>query len=212
MFFLLMTAYALCAQSPLALAAEGEPMVSLHGGVPQGEAPVGLVVPAPAGTVLHLRIFLGIRNKAEAEKMSKDLHDVSSPMYHKWLGKQKWNELFAPLPSDYEAIASWLKSQGFTVNAIRHDRYDVEFTGTVAQADEAFRVQIMSMRDGKHYGILPDPMIPTRFQSVISDVIGFDNLGDVGPAAKLGGQIGFAPADFYNFYDEAALLNAGTRA
>ena len=157
-------------------------MVSLHpGGVPQGSWPAGLVVPAPADTVLALRIYLAIRNRAEAEKMSKDLHDGASPMYHKWLGKQKWNELFAPLPASYDAITSWLKSQGFTVNAIRHDRYDVEFTGTVAQADQAFHVQIKSMRDGKHYGILSDPMIPTRFQSVISDVIGFDNLGDVAP-------------------------------
>ena len=109
------------------------------------------------------------------------------------------------------------------MTAIRPNRRDVEFTGTVAQADQAFQVQIMSMSDGKHYGILSDPMIPTRFQGVILGVMGLDNLGGVSPASTVSpvwtlgnskspngtAYTAFAPADFYTFYDENALLKAG---
>lgn len=173
--------------------------------------------------LLHLRIYLNLRDKEGARKMGDDLHDASSPIYHKWINPKKFDELFGPLPASYDAISSWLKSQGFSVNAVRRDRRDVEFTGTVAQAEKAFHVRIMSTRDGKQYGILSDPMIPTRFQGVILGVMGLDNLGVVSPASTVSpvwtlgnskspngiAYTAFAPADFYAFYDENALLNAG---
>jgi subtilase family serine protease len=213
-FFLLVIVYALCVQSPLALSAESEPMVSLPGGVaPHASELLAAATPAHADMPIRLRIYLDLRNKEAARKMSDDLHNASSPIYHKWINPQKFDELFGPLPASYDAIAAWLKSQGFSVNAIRRDRRDVEFTGTVAQADQAFHVQIMSMRDGKQYGILSDPMISARFQGVILGVVGLDNLNSARGAATVttpnGNVTAFAPADFYTFYDENSLLNAG---
>jgi len=214
MFFLLMIVYSPCAWPALALAADSEPMVSLPGGVPpQASQLLAAATPAPAGMLLRLRIYLNLSNTQAARQMTDDLQNPSSPSYHKWLTPKQFDQMFGPLQASYDAIASWLTSQGFSVTATRHDRRDVEFTGTVAQADQAFQVQIMSMKDGKHYGILSDPMIPTRFQGVILGVMGLDNLGGVSPASTVttpkGNVTAFAPADFYTFYDENALLNAG---
>ena len=222
--FSLMLACALCARSPLVLAAESEPMVSLPGGVPpQASELLAGATPAKADMLLHIRIYLQLRDKQAAEKMNQDLHNGASPNYHKWLKTGQFDEMFGPLQASYDAISAWLTSQGFTVSAVRRDRRDVEFTGTVAQADQAFQVQIKSMGDGKHYGILSDPMIPTRFQGVILGVMGLDNLGGVSPASTASpvwtpsnsksshgiAYTAFTPADFYTFYDESALLSAG---
>lgn len=224
MFFLLMIVYSPCAWPALALAADSEPMASLPGGVPpQASQLLAAATPAPAGMLLRLRIYLNLSNTQAARQMTDDLQNPSSPNYHKWLKTGQFNQMFGPLQASYDAIASWLTSQGFTVTAIRPDRRDVEFSGTVAQADQAFQVQIMSMSDGKHYGILSDPMIPTRFQGVILGVMGLDNLSAVSPASTISpvwtfgnskspngiAYTAFAPADFYTFYDENALLNAG---
>ncbi|MGA7619787.1 protease pro-enzyme activation domain-containing protein [Candidatus Binatus sp.] len=224
MFFLLMIVYSPCAWPALALAADSEPMVSLPGGVPpQASQLLAAATPAPAGMPLRLRIYLNLSNPQAARQMIEDLQNPSSPNYHKWLKTGQFDQMFGPLQASYDAIASWLTSQGFSVTAVRHDRRDIEFTGTVAQADQAFQVQIMSMSDGKHYGILSDPMIPTRFQGVILGVMGLDNLGGVSPASTVSpvwtlgnsnspngtAYTAFAPADFYTFYDENALLKAG---
>jgi subtilase family serine protease len=159
--FLVMIAFAPCTRSLLALSAESEPMVLLPGGVPpQAPELLAAATPAKADELLHLRIYLDIRNKQGARKISQDLHDSSSAIYHRWINPKKFDEMFGPLQASYDQIASWLKSQGFSVNDIRHDRRDVEFTGTVAQADQAFHVQIMGLSDGKHYAIFSDPMIP----------------------------------------------------
>ncbi len=175
----------------LAFASESEPMVSLPGSVgPETPELLAAATPARPDMWLHLRIYLNIRNKEAARKMSDDLHNASSPMYRKWITPKQFDELFGPLPASYDAIASWLKSQGFSVTAVRRDRRDVEFTGTVAQADHAFRVQIMSLKDGKHYGILSDPKIPARFQGAILGVMGLDNLSQISPAAAVGAQTG----------------------
>ena len=224
MFFLLMIVYSPCAWPALALAADSEPMVSLPGGVPpQASQLLAAATPAPAGMPLRLRIYLNLSNPQAARQMIEDLQNPSSPIYHKWLTPKQFDQMFGPLQASYDAIASWLVSQGFSVTAVRRDRRDVEFTGTVAQADQAFQVQIMIMKDGKHYGILSDPMIPTRFQGVILGVMGLDNLNAASPASTISpvwtsanskspygiAITAFAPADFYTLYDENALLNAG---
>ncbi len=105
-------------------------MVSLPGGVAQ-HAPelLAAAIPARADMLLHLRIYLNLRDKEGARKMSDDLHDASSPIYRKWINPKKFDEMFGPLQASYDAIASWLKSQGFSVSATRRDRWDVEFTG-----------------------------------------------------------------------------------
>jgi len=137
--------------------------------------------PAQPDMVLHLSILLDIRNKQAAKQMTDDLQNPSSPIYHQWLNPQKFDEMFGPLQANYDAIAAWLTSQGFSVTAVRRDRRDIEFTGTVAQADQAFRVQIMNMSDGQHYLATSVPMIPARFQGVIFGILGLDNLATTKP-------------------------------
>jgi pro-kumamolisin-like protein len=207
---LLALAFAPCVWATLALSAENEPMVTLSGkGPPQSLDLPATTTPAPPDMVLHLRIYLDIRNKEAARKLTEDQQNASSPSYRKWLKTGQFDEMFGPLQSSYDAIAAWLTSQGFTVTAVRRDRRDIEFTGTVAQADQAFQVQIMNMSDGQHYRAISLPMIPARFQGVIFGILGLDNLLTTSPQTTIGGTTEFGPQDFYTFYDENALLAAG---
>jgi subtilase family serine protease len=181
-FILLAFAFAPCVSARLALAAENEPMVPLSGmSRPQSLELPATTTPAPPEMVLQLRILLDIRNKEAARKLGEDQHNASSPNYRKWLKTGQFDEMVGPLQSSYDAIAAWLTSQGFTVTAVRRDRRDVEFTGTVAQADQAFQVQIMNTSDGQHYIATSLPMIPARFQGVIFGILGLNNLLTTSP-------------------------------
>ncbi len=185
MFIVLMLAAAPCAQARRALCAENEPMVPLLGmSRPQSLELPATTTPAPPEMVLQLRILLDIRNKEAARKLAEDQHNASSPNYRKWLKTGQFDEMFGPLQSSYDAIAAWLTSQGFTVTAVRRDRRDVEFTGTVAQADQAFQVQIMNVSDGQHYTATSLPMIPARFQGVIFGILGLNNLLTTSPQSR----------------------------
>src|ERR1700674_1552523 len=69
MFLLLMIVYTPSTRSPLALAAESEPIVSLPGGVPpQAAELLAAATPARAEMLLHIRIYLQLRDKQAAEK------------------------------------------------------------------------------------------------------------------------------------------------
>ena len=215
-------ALALCVV--LGPSADAEQMVSLPGGVPpQASELLAGAGPASSDMVLQMRIYLRLRNVDAARQMAEDQHNAASSYYHKWLNPQSFDQMFGPLQTSYDAIATWLRSQSFGVSAVRRDRWDVEFIGTVAQADQAFHVEIKTMSDGKHYGILTDPMIPASLQGSILGVLGLDNLSGVSPASTVFpvwtsanskspngiSYTAFAPADFYTFYDENALLSAG---
>lgn len=185
-----------------------EPMTQLKGVVSPAASPADLTTSAPQTMVLQLRVYLALRNEQQAEQLDQELHDPNSPKYHEWLGDQQFEQLFGPTASNYSDVAAWLTSQAFTVTGTRTDRRDVEFTGTVAQADRAFDVRVLMSNDGARYGILSDPMIPARFQGVISNIAGLDNLSGASPAANVGGTTAFGPSDFGTFYNQTALLNS----
>lgn len=92
--------------SGLALSAESEPMVSLPGGVPpQAAELLAGATPAKADMLLHIRIYLQLRDKQAAEKMNEDLYNGASPNYHKWLNPQKFDEMlahFKPATTPYQ--------------------------------------------------------------------------------------------------------------
>ena len=185
MFIVLMLAAAPCAQARRALCAENEPMVPLF----RNE-------PAAVARATGYHHTSASRNGTSAENFTRHSQQGSSAeigrgpaqrfvsKLSQWLKTGQFDEMFGPLQSSYDAIASWLTSQGFTVTSVRRDRRDVEFTGTVAQADQAFQVQIMNVSDGQHYTATSLPMIPARFQGVIFGILGLNNLLTTSPQSR----------------------------
>ena len=160
-------------------------MVTFPGGVPPQASTLGLVASAKPDLVLNMRIIFDIRKKPEWQKWQEDFRDPKSPHYRKFLTTEEGRELRKPPASWFDQVGSWLTSQGFTITARFPDFMGLRFSGTVAQVDKAFRVEVMSTSDGKHYSILADPMMPARFQGIVIGILGLDNIGGVSPAAGL---------------------------
>jgi subtilase family serine protease len=177
---------------------------------------------APSGQMLSMRIDLKPSHRNELDALLAAQQDPKSPEYHQWLKTGEFDRRFGPDAASREAIAQWLKQQGFEV-AESSDIWTVRFSGTVAQAQHTFEVAIKSADGGKHFGNVGDPAVPTQFASAIAFVDGLDNLrawrtplhtvpgspadADSAPLVTYNNQSGFGPSDFYTFYDVNPLLN-----
>jgi len=52
----------------------------------------------------------------ELEKFIDELHDSSSPTFHRWLTAEEFGKRFGVAEQDRDTIKNWLQSHGFTIN------------------------------------------------------------------------------------------------
>jgi len=184
--------------------------------------------PAPGDQTLELSIALKPANGPAIEKLIASQQTPSSPDYHHWLKPGEFDRRFGPDATVRSAIVQWLTGSGFTIGQAKSNAWTIRFSGTVLQAEQAFGVEINSMDDGRYFANMTDPRIPAQFAGAIGFIDGLDNLrgwrdtmrvalgtpadesaASAVPQVILGGVKGFAPSDFYTFYDATPLLKAG---
>lgn len=153
-------------------------MVALSGSrVPEPERSLFVAPASPSFRFPQLEIIF--RPQPAFEKLLAEQQNPQSPLYQHAFSHQEVLDAFGPTSSQVSDIVAWLTSQGFQI--ISADRDSIRFKGTVAEAQQAFGVSIMTTADGHYYGNINDPKVPTRFATVIGDVVGFDSLVGVGP-------------------------------
>ncbi len=130
----------------------------------------------PTGSV-GFRVYLGWQNAAGAESLARAVSDPSSSSYGKYLTPAQFRQKFAPSQSDVQAVQSWLKSQGFSVDYTPANNHYVAAEGTVAQAQTAFGVQFGMYKVNGQSVRSPssDVSIPSSLSSIVSGVIGLDD-------------------------------------
>ena len=188
----------------------------------------GLVATGAAdpNQVLPLEIRLSLRHRIELDALIRALETSSSPRYHKWLSASDFSRRFGPRQSDFDAVCAWLRSNGFQILGGSKDEGAIRFRGPVAQIERSFKTQLFRFGDGAKFGNLAAPEIPTRFAGTIGAIVGLDNFAVLEPLVRPSGEHGsasvsplydgggslrdhFAPSDFYTFYDETPLSEAG---
>jgi len=156
----------------------GEDTAILTGNHPR-EAETASMGNADPNQPLSMEIHFAVRNEAELNQLLAEQQNPSSPNYRRWLATGEYDRRFGPRQSDIDAVADWLKSEGFTVESASDG--SIKFAGTVAQAQRTFSVRIARFGDGSAYANVSDPSIPARFAGVISNVSGLDNMTHVMP-------------------------------
>ena len=197
-------------------AAAGGPAKILDGNHPD-EAPdvVGAAAASPSQP-LAMRLTMAMRNRDDLARLLAAQQDPSSPEYHRWLTPDSFTARFGPTAADLARVSRWLKRKGFTVNSADASTREVAFTGTIAQAQNAFGVKISASTDGRLYSNLADPTVPAELASVVESIHGLDNLLHSAPmvhrvskpASIVNNSLpAFGPPDIYTFYNETPLLN-----
>jgi pseudomonalisin len=208
-----------------------EPMVALSGNHPDSD--LSGFARAARDRKLDLEIVFALTNPNALDGLLADQQDPASTRYHQWLTPDEFSTSFGPTQSNFQAVARWLESEGLAVASADIKDRAIRFTGTVAKVEQVFGTQVVASGDSLSYGNRLDPLIPARFEGVVARIEGLDNMTaamssisqapadfmelppetgshGAGPDVYIDGQGPFfGPSDFYTFYDEQPVLNAG---
>jgi hypothetical protein len=134
---------------PAALEAQTAPLQTLaHHVRPQvANHQTALLGAAPDDQVIHASIVLPLRNQPALTDLLVRLYDPKSTQYRQFLTVSQFTEQFGPTQSDFDAVVAFARSNGFTVDELPANRLIVPFSGTVAQVDAAFNLQVNLYQD-----------------------------------------------------------------
>ncbi len=189
---------------------------------------LGLAAPNRALTELSIRFNRTDTQQKALTQLLSDQQNPASPRYHRWLTPEQFGAQFGLAPSDLQKVSAWLTGQGFTVMQVARGSTFIRFSGTVAQAQNAFHTQLHRVSlDGEiHVTNLSSPVLPSAIAGVTSAITGLHDFqlkprhhayspqasdGAPNPAftSSVSGNHFIAPGDFYTIYDEGALLTSG---
>ena len=161
----------------MALAA-GRPPLSVPGqaisGTDQGAA--------PGDEDLSRMVLLLAPSVTQQQALAAELADLqnpSSPQYHRWLTPAAFADAYANSPADVAAVAGWLESERFRVAPLPAGRGWIEFSGTVAQAEEAFRTQIDLVASGNGSArpvVMGNISVPAALAPLVGGLVSLDGV------------------------------------
>ena len=129
-------------------------------------------------------ITLAFRRSTAQEAELKDLlaaqQDPASPLYHHWLTPETFAARFGVADSDIEAVESWLVSHGFRIERVARSRDRITFSGTAAQVQATFGVELHHYRaeGALHFAPASDLSVPANLAPVVGAVL---HLSDFRP-------------------------------
>src|SRR5664280_2057933 len=132
----------------------------------------------PRDRMLRLVFALKPPHLEEEEQFLNQLQDRNSPLFHKDLSEQEWNQRFAPSAQDEQAVAAWAQSQGLTITQRYPNRLLVDVEAPVAIIEKALDIAINRYQIGSasYYSNDRDPAIPAQLVGVVHSVLGLNNL------------------------------------
>ena len=94
---------------------------------------------------LNLSIGLPLRNETALNNLLTQLYDPASPNYRHYLTPQQFTEQFAPSVADYQTVANFFSTNGFTV--LQHpDRMVLDASGSAASVEHVFHLTMRTYR------------------------------------------------------------------
>jgi kumamolisin len=131
-----------------------------------------------ANQKIALAIGLNLRNADNLTSYLQQISSPSSPLYRHYLNPASFAALYGPLPQSETAVVNYLRSQGFTITGTYANHLLVDAVGTVAQAEQAFQVQINNYRTASGNSVFANasaPSLPVSIAPLISSVSGLDD-------------------------------------
>lgn len=123
------------------------------------------------------RVYLGWNDESAVQSLAQAVSDPSSSSYRQYLTPSQFRQRFAPSQAQVNAVQSWLKSQGFTVEYTPQNNHYVSAEGTVAQAAAAFGTSFGTYRvDGLTLRSPESALsVPSSLAGTVEGVVGLDD-------------------------------------
>lgn len=127
---------------------------------------------------INVSLWLKPRNRAAMDALAQELYDPSSPNYRHWLKRQEFAERFAPTAAQAQVVREFLQSRQLTVSRVGPNNFYVRASGTIAQIEQAFAVQIDNYTIGGRTvrANSADPYVEDPAAALIQAVSGLDGV------------------------------------
>jgi len=137
--FLLIAALAALLASAEPVSAQQRQALQTRATAPLGAQAIGRL---PGSQILQLAISLPLRNQTKLDALLKEIHDPTSPNYHRYLSSSQFTEQFGPTQGQYQQVIAYVKAHGFTVTHTSASRQLLNVTGPVSAVEQAFQVNM----------------------------------------------------------------------
>jgi len=155
---------------------------TVPGNFAQGRAESGTSGAATASVRLERMLLLLQGPGSQQTKLDTLLNaqqTVGNAQYHAWLTAAEFGQQFGPSAGDTAAVVGWLKAQGFRVAALPAGRQWIEFSGTLAQTEQAFGVRVTAV--GARYQMTGQAQLPAGIAAQVAGLVSLD--GELAAAA-----------------------------
>jgi kumamolisin len=152
-------------------------MVKVPGNLPPLLKTSHVVSAVDGNTPLEIAIGLHLRNADGLAHYAEEISRADNGM-KRTLSPQQIMEAYAPLPASQQAVTDYMQRNGFQTTKTFKNHMIIGFKGTVAQAEQAFNVQIdnyQSANGQTFYGPSTDPSIPASIVPFVESITGLDN-------------------------------------
>ena len=176
-------------------------------------------------------VTLVVRHKPGSPPVPDHQHWQNSPLgQRRFLSPEQYAEVYGASQTDLDAVTSFVASHGLTVLNSHAGRRTVSISGTTAQMNAAFGIQLNRYESPRpkhkrrgnastaekspsthiHHGYDGPVHIPSQLASIVTAVIGFDNRALGGPGGSSGDPAKSNPlsvpkvAGLYNFPNPGA--------
>jgi subtilase family serine protease len=156
---------------------------------PLWATPSSRVATPAAGSSVTFRVYLKTRDEAGAEALAQSVTDPTSASYAHYLSTAQVKARFAPTQTQVDSVRSWLNSSGFAVDSVPTNNAFVEATGTAAQVNSAFDVQLgeYTVRGETLRAPNTDLSVPASLASTVLGVVGVDQSESLMTPSLAGG-------------------------
>ena len=137
----------------------------------------GPVEPATRLRSLSLMLNGTPAQQAALDRLLAEQQDPESPNFLRWLTPEEFADRFSLSQSDYDRVAEWLTSSGFTVDYAGRGRNWILFSGTAGQVENVFQTRMRRyLIDGEmRYANDSEPSSP----EAIAPLVGWLSLNDI---------------------------------
>jgi subtilase family serine protease len=91
---------------------------------------------------MEVSIWLNPHNRNELDTLASDVYNPKSPQYRHWLKSSDIAARFAPTAAEVKTVKTFFESQNLKVTATGPNNFYVRASGTVADVEHAFNVQL----------------------------------------------------------------------
>src|ERR1700683_5329395 len=157
--------------------AQPQPLLTHHvrEAVASGEAK--LVGQLPPTDTLRFDIVLPLRDRPGLQSFLRQQYDPASSFYHQFLTPQEFTARFGPSQEDWNALVAFAKANGFEIISGTRDARDLRLSGTVANIEKAFQVNLGVYHDPTEdrtfFAVDREPAVDLPFQ--LWHITGLDN-------------------------------------